>query len=141
MLTALKRDQSRGARSGGTTPSNGGGARETDATAPLDSGGILRMQQQVMSTQDRDLEDLERSVVGTRHVALQINEEAELHNRLLEGLDADVTTTSGRLAEAQRKLRYVMREGGSCKAKLMVFLMLVILIVVLLVGFKIVVRL
>ncbi|GAB4819343.1 hypothetical protein N2152v2_006389 [Parachlorella kessleri] len=147
MLQALKRDaqqQGRAARgallgssSGGGTNISGSGTRETDTTAELSNAGLLQQQTQIMERQDEDLALLERTVVGTKHIALQINEEADLHNRLLEDLDEDVDVTSSRLKAAQRRLKIVMRKAGSCKTQLLIFLLLVILIVVVIIGFKI----
>lgn len=145
MLQALKRDQPRAARSvllgdtSGAKPDAGG--KETDTTAELDNRGLIQMQQEVMRQQDTELEHLERSVVTTKHIALQINEETELHNRLLDELDADVDATSSRLSVAQRKLKLVMRRANGCKAQLCVFLLLVVLILVVIIGFKILIHL
>lgn len=146
MLQALKRDPSaRSAARAGLLGSSGGaadglgtaagpsgrGLGETDATAELSSGGLLAMQQGVMQQQDEELEALERSVVGTKHIALQINEEASLHNRLLDELDEGVEGTSSRLRAAQRRLQIVMRRSGSCKTLLLMFLLAMLLVVVL----------
>lgn len=78
--------------------------------------------------------------VEVQHVALQINEEATLHNRLLEDLDEDVVRTGSRLRAAQRRLRSVMQKGGSCKTQLFVFLVAVIFVVVVILAFKIAIR-
>jgi hypothetical protein len=138
MLQALKRDQPRPARAALLDAPGGAAApRETDATAELDSGGLLAAQQQVMRSQDTELDHLERSVGTVKHVALQINEEAALQNRLLTDLDADLDSTGARLAAAQRRLKLVMRRAGGCKTQLLVFLMVVILVVVLVLGFKV----
>lgn len=61
----------------------------------------------------------------------QINEEAELHNRLLDELDEGVDGTSSRLRAAQRRLQIVMRRSGSCKTLLLMFLLAMLLVVVL----------
>jgi hypothetical protein len=37
--------------------------------------------------QDQDLESLERTVLSTKHIALAVNEELDLHTRLLVGYD------------------------------------------------------
>jgi chromosome segregation ATPase len=147
MLAQLKREAPRaareqllGGRDGGGT-GGGGGGRETDTTAELGSAGLLQLQHQVMSQQDRELEGLERSVAGTKHIALQINEEAELHNRLLDELDEGVDGTRSRLAAAQRRLQLVMRRSSSCKTQLLLVLVLAVLVVVLVLGFKVAVRL
>lgn len=71
----------------------------------------------------------------------QINEEAELHNRLLDDLDEAVGGTSSRLAAAQRRLKLVMRRSGSCKTMVLLFLVAVVLVVVAVVGFKIAIHL
>lgn len=70
----------------------------------------------------------------------QINEEAELHNRLLDDLDEQVDGTRSRLAAAQRRLKLVMRRSGSCKTMTLMFLIAVILVVVLVIGFKVALR-
>lgn len=141
MLHSLKREQPRAAREALLGGSSGGGAapgsKETDATAELGNQGLLQLQQQVMQQQDQELESLERTVVGTKHIALQINEEAELHNRLLDDLDEQVDGTRSRLAAAQRRLKLVMRRSGSCKSMLLLLLVALVLVVVLVVGFKI----
>lgn len=145
MLQSLKRDARPAAVRGQLLPGSAGAqrpaGRETDTTAELGSRGLLQLQQQMMSQQDQDLESLERTVVGTKHIALQINEEADLHNRLLEDLDDDVDATSSRLRAAQRRLKLVLRKGGSCKMGLLVFLLLLVLVVVVVIGFKIAVHL
>lgn len=71
----------------------------------------------------------------------QINEEAQLHTRLLEDLDEGVDATRSRLGAAQRRLKQVMRRSGSCKAMTLMFLVAVILVVVVVVGFKVAIHL
>lgn len=81
MLALLKREAPRVARDtllGGASSGVGGRAaaapdgHETEATAELGNRGLLSMQQQVMQQQDEELESLERTVVGTKHIALQV---------------------------------------------------------------------
>ncbi|PHT36994.1 Syntaxin-51 [Capsicum baccatum] len=47
--------------------------------------------------QDEDLDKLEETVTSTKHVALAINEELNLHTALLDNLDYHVDTTNSRL--------------------------------------------
>ena len=49
----------------------------------------------------------------------------------------EVDATSSRLKVAQRKLAVVIRRAGGCKTQLLMFLMLVILVMVIVIGFKI----
>lgn len=72
---------------------------------------------------------------------MQINEEAELHNRLLDDLDEGVDGTASRMAAAQRRLRLVMRRSRGCKTQMLLFLVSVVLVVVLIVGFKVATKL
>jgi hypothetical protein len=45
---------------------SGGGGRETEATAALDTRGLLQLQEQVMQQQDRELEQMERTIGSTK---------------------------------------------------------------------------
>ncbi|XP_019162805.1 PREDICTED: syntaxin-52-like isoform X2 [Ipomoea nil] len=63
----------------------------------LDNQGLVGFQRQVMKEQDDDLGKLEESVMSTKHVALAINEELNLHTGLLDDLDHRVETTNTRL--------------------------------------------
>lgn len=104
--------------------------RESATTAPLDASGLISLQRQTMEAQDRELEHLERGVASTKQVALRINEETTLQNRLLEDLDDAVATTTSRMGAAQRRLRKVMAAGGwSCQKQLLIIFMLVLLVV------------
>nr|GMC84233.1 syntaxin-51-like [Ipomoea batatas] len=49
----------------------------------MDNQGLVSFQRQVMKEQDDDLGKLEESVLSTKHVALAINEELNLHTGLL----------------------------------------------------------
>lgn len=134
MLQSLRREHP---RSGVSTNSQlQGKAKETDTTAELDNHGLINLQQQIMSQQDTELDQLEQSVVTTKHVALQINEETTLHNRLLDELDGDVETTGNRLRVVQQKLKLIMGRSGSCKFYLLIGLLLLLLMLFIVLGFK-----
>lgn len=141
MLQALKRDNSRTAGPMSGIESIPGRGRETNVTAELDSRGLIQHQRQVIREQDTELEHLERSVVTTKHVALQINEETQLHNRLLDELDIEIGNSENRMAAAQRKLKYVMHRARGCKLQLLAFLLIVVLVVVVMLAFKIAIHL
>ena len=196
-------------------------ARETMSTADLDNRGLLQLQQDTMSRQDNELEELERSVNSTKvhawpalmpswatiascpalwnalrgnawsavrtmylivrlhldggcchsalfiwvqrressaggdarardigltaleyvmcalqHIALTVNEELDLHRRLLDDLDEDVDVTHSRMRAAQKKLKHVMRRAGTWRSMCFMILLMVILAVVIIVAFK-----
>ena len=72
-----------------------------------------------------------------QHIALTINEELGLHERLLDELDEDVDASTSRMRQAQKKLRMVMRSSGNCRSLCVTVLLMVGLAVVILLGFKI----
>ncbi|KAH0721190.1 hypothetical protein KY290_006110 [Solanum tuberosum] len=63
----------------------------------LDNQDLVGFQRQVIKEQDEDLDKLEETVISTKHVALAINEELNLHTALLDNLDYHVDTTNSRL--------------------------------------------
>ncbi|CAM0870325.1 unnamed protein product [Alopecurus aequalis] len=85
--------------------------------ANMEDREIVQLQRNVMKEQDESLDRLEESIVSTKHIALAINEELDLHTRLIDDLDERVEDTSYQLQKAQRKLKSLntrMRKGGSC---------------------------
>mmetsp|Transcript_10504 Transcript_10504/g.26329 ORF Transcript_10504/g.26329 Transcript_10504/m.26329 type:complete len:139 (-) Transcript_10504:1245-1661(-) len=119
------------------SPSSRGGqgmARETEDTAGRDSRGILQLQKQALSSQDEQIEELGRAVRNTKHVALAINEEVDLHQHLLDDLDSAVDHTESYMKFARRKLEQVSRKSGSCKYILIMILLVVILAVVIMMA-------
>ncbi|KAI3444004.1 hypothetical protein Pfo_000669 [Paulownia fortunei] len=94
-------------------------------TTGLDNSGIVE--------QDEDLEKLEETVISTKHVALAINEELDLHARLIVDLDEDVEVTDSRLQRVQRRLAILnkRRKGGcSCLCLLLSVIGIVVLVAV-----------
>ncbi|KAL8131682.1 hypothetical protein AgCh_007575 [Apium graveolens] len=63
----------------------------------LDNHGVVGLQRQIMKEQDEGLERLEESVTSTKHIALAVNEELNLHTRLIDNLDDHVDVTNSRL--------------------------------------------
>ena len=71
-----------------------------------------------------------------QHIALTVNEELDLHRRLLDDLDEDVDVTHSRMRAAQKKLKHVMRRAGTWRSMCFMILLMVILAVVIIVAFK-----
>lgn|ERR1719412_3308556 len=112
----------------------GEGARrpgqETVETAGLDSRGILQLQKQALRSQDDEIAELGRAVQNTKHVALAINDEVDLHQSLLDDLDTSVDNTQSYMKFARRKLEQVSRKSGSCKYIMIMVLLVVVLALV-----------
>ncbi|KAF3614783.1 Syntaxin-51, partial [Capsicum annuum] len=106
----------------------------------LDNQGLVGFQRQVMKgissytrnqQQDEDLDKLEETVTSTKHVALAINEELNLHTALLDNLDYHVDTTNSRLLRVQRRLAFLnKRTKGGCTWLCLLVIFIVILAVV-----------
>ncbi|GFZ12579.1 syntaxin of plants 52 [Actinidia rufa] len=67
-------------------------------TNGLDNSGIVAFCAYAFEAeQDEGLEKLEETVLSTKHIALAVNEELDLHTRLIDNLDQHVDVTDSRL--------------------------------------------
>uniref|UniRef100_A0A7N0U2Y1 t-SNARE coiled-coil homology domain-containing protein n=1 Tax=Kalanchoe fedtschenkoi TaxID=63787 RepID=A0A7N0U2Y1_KALFE len=102
-------------------------------TTGLDNHGIVGLQRQIMREQDEGLEKLEETVISTKHIALAVNEELDLHTRLIEDLDEHVELTDSRLQRVMRNVAILNKRtkgGCSCMSLLLSVIGIVVLIVV-----------
>ncbi|KAJ8484805.1 hypothetical protein OPV22_017290 [Ensete ventricosum] len=102
-------------------------------TAGLDNQGIVGLQRQIMREQDEGLEKLEETVLSTKHIALAVNEELDLHTRLIDDLDEHVDITDTQLQRVQKRLAILSKRtkgGCSCMCLLLSVVAIVILIVI-----------
>ncbi|KAA8523625.1 hypothetical protein F0562_010048 [Nyssa sinensis] len=101
-------------------------------TTGLDNYGIVGLQRQIMKEQDDGLEKLEETVISTKHIALAVNEELDLHTRLIDNLDQHVEVTDSRLQRVQKNLAILNKRtkgGCSCMCLLLSVIGIVVLIV------------
>ncbi|VVA28883.1 PREDICTED: syntaxin-52 [Prunus dulcis] len=100
-------------------------------TADLDNHGLVSFQRQIMKEQDEGLEKLETTVISTKHIALAVNEELDLHTMLLDNLDQHVDSTNSNLQRVQKNLAVLnKRTKGGCSSLILLVLAVVILIIV-----------
>jgi len=121
-MTDLLGQAGKKATSGDPRPQ--GAPRETERTANLETGEILQLQDTIMRDQDGNIESMSRDVSGIKHVALTINDELSLHQRLLEDLDEDLDYTHRNVKTLQKRIAYIMKRSGGLKT--MCFLILLI---------------
>ncbi|KAF3321058.1 syntaxin-52-like protein [Carex littledalei] len=108
-------------------------ADEVNRANDLDNQGIVILQRQIMREQDEGLEKLEETVINTKHIALAVNEELDLHTRLIDNLDEDVEITNSRLQRLQKRLVILNKRtkgGCSCMCLLLSVIAIVILVVI-----------
>ncbi|KAK7276896.1 hypothetical protein RIF29_18044 [Crotalaria pallida] len=102
-------------------------------TVGLDNNGLVGLQRQIMTEQDEGLEKLEKTVTSTKHIALAVNEELDLHTRLIDDLDQHVDVTDSRLRRVQKNLAVLNKRtkgGCSCLCMLLSVVGIVVLVVV-----------
>ncbi|RWR81480.1 syntaxin-51-like protein [Cinnamomum micranthum f. kanehirae] len=98
---------------------------EINRTTGLDNYGLVE--------QDEGLEKLEETVFSTKHIALAVNEELDLHTRLIDNLDQHVDSTDSRLQRVQKRLAILNKRtkgGCSCMCLLLAVIGIVILAVI-----------
>ncbi|KAJ4785681.1 Syntaxin-52 [Rhynchospora pubera] len=113
--------------------SSKGTVDEVKRAAGLDNQGIVGLQRQIMREQDEGLEKLEETVYSTKHIALAVNEELNLHTRLIDTLDQRVEDTDSRLQRVQKRLAILNKRnkaGCSCMCLVLSVLAIVILAVI-----------
>lgn len=102
-------------------------------TVGVDNSGLVGLQRQIMKEQDDGLEKLEETVISTKHIALAVNEELDLHTRLIDDLDEHVDVTDSRLRRVQKNLAVLNKRtkgGCSCLCMLLSVIGIVVLVVV-----------
>jgi len=141
MQMSLKRDHSQQNRAAlmQQAGQHSGPAQETDRTAELDNLGILDMQQDVMQEQDLNLAQMEQSVASTRHLALTINEELHVQERLLEDFEEEVDVSHNKMRAAQKRIKSVLKgSSGDWRGMLLAAGLIILLILILLLAFKVI---
>ena len=100
------------------TPSSTSARREqtTTKTATWDPRILLRRQRETMDEQDDALDELSIVASRTRDVSLAVNDELDLHAKLLDGVEDEVEDTRERLTAATRAVRQMMRRGSNCRS-------------------------
>lgn len=109
---------------------------ETSRTKGMDNSGLVNLQRQIMQEQDQDLESLEHTVLSTKHIALAVNEELDLHTRLLDDMDQTADVTNNKLLAAQRRLGFLNKNLGQGWSLATMILLMVIVVILVLVLFK-----
>ncbi|XP_038896866.1 syntaxin-51-like [Benincasa hispida] len=102
-------------------------------TEGLDNRGLVGFQRQIMREQDEGLEKLEGTIISTKHIALAVNEELNLHTRLIDDLDEHVDVTDSRLRRVQKRLAILNKRtkgGCTCMSMILAVVGIVVLIAV-----------
>lgn len=95
---------------------------------------LLSMQNQIIKDQDQQLDLISHGVSNLRNYSLTVKDETDLHVRLLDEIDADVSrVTDGLESEGARAAR-VAKQSNNTKLYLIILVLIVVLIFLLLAG-------
>jgi SYP5 family syntaxin len=111
-------------------------AKETEATAVLDTRGLLSLQQQIMKNQDMELEHMEKAIGNTKHIAVAIGEEVDLQTRLLDDLQDDVDVTNMRMRAATSRVKQIIKASSTWKGGFCIFILIVTMVTLLVLILK-----
>ncbi|KCV73442.1 hypothetical protein H696_00978 [Fonticula alba] len=85
--------------------------------------------QQIVKTQDLTLEKISSTVQNLRIVAEAIGEEVDLHNRMLDDLEADVENTTNRINHTMSSMTKVFKDAKSNKSMLVIACLIITIII------------
>ena len=77
---------------------------ETEETRPLDTNGLLQLQQAKVDNQDANLAQLSAILQRQKHLGLAINSEIGQHIEMLDQLDQDVDRFGNKLSAAKKQM-------------------------------------
>ncbi|KAF3163467.1 hypothetical protein TWF106_006063 [Orbilia oligospora] len=80
---------------------------ETDRTRQLDNSGVLQLQQEIMKSQDGDLETLLKAVGRQKQVGVEIGRELDEQNQLLDSLGVDVERVNDKIRVVKKRVKNI----------------------------------
>ncbi|RVD82977.1 uncharacterized protein DFL_007382 [Arthrobotrys flagrans] len=80
---------------------------ETDRTRQLDNTGVLQLQQEIMKSQDEDLEALLKAVGRQKQVGVEIGRELDEQNQFLDSLGVDVERVNDKIRVVKKRIKNI----------------------------------
>ena len=99
----------------------------------LGPGNVIVEQNEEMNRQDKQLVDLEASILNLRDASVSINQEVSLQSGLLDSMNVEVDRVQGRQTGMQERLRGFMQRNRTCKLWFLIALLGLILVFLLVV--------
>jgi len=119
----LKPDDKKANRSWGVQPV------ETEITKGMDNTQLVGHQKEIIQEQDQNLDFLSQSIAKQKEIAIVINNELDVHNKLLDDLDVNVEKTGTTI---KREIKHVEQVDQSSRVGCY-WIVIVILIVIIIV--------
>ncbi|GAB9469205.1 hypothetical protein Gpo141_00006490 [Globisporangium polare] len=95
---------------------------------------LLTMQNQIMKDQDQQLDLIGRGVTNLKNYSLTVKDETELHVRLLNDIDDDVSRATDGLESEGARAAKVARQSSNFKLYVIIIVLFAILIFLLVAG-------
>ncbi|RLN57965.1 hypothetical protein BBJ28_00005506 [Nothophytophthora sp. Chile5] len=95
---------------------------------------LLSMQNQIMKDQDQQLDLIGQGVSNLRSYSMTVKDETDLHVRLLNEIDDDVSRATDGLESESARASRVAKQSNNTKLYLTILILVVILIFLLLAG-------
>eukprot|EP00922_Rhytidocystis_sp_ex-Travisia-forbesii_P008574 GHVS01012582.1.p1 GENE.GHVS01012582.1~~GHVS01012582.1.p1 ORF type:complete len:282 (-),score=70.89 GHVS01012582.1:328-1173(-) len=99
----------------------------------LSPAQLSDQQQQLVSSQDQQLDHLHGTVHNLKNIGYDISEEVTLHQRLLGDLEGQVDLGRGNVRQSESRLRQLMRGGRRRSAVLFCLVIALVVILILLI--------
>ncbi|KAI1760834.1 Phox-like protein [Hypoxylon sp. FL1150] len=78
---------------------------ETERTRELDNQGVVQLQRQMMKEQDEDVEELAKIIRRQREMAQAIHHEVEVQNEMLDHVNSQADTLTGKVNVAKNRVK------------------------------------
>jgi chromosome segregation ATPase len=92
---------------------------------------VLLLQREMLDEQDDALDDLSTAAERAKDISRAVNDELDLHAKLLDGLEDEVEDTRGRLHLVSRAVKRTMQRGSNCRQYSIVLLVLIVCVLML----------
>ncbi|GLD95071.1 hypothetical protein PINS_up003696 [Pythium insidiosum] len=130
LLEQLVQDQKAGFDAYNKRSAHNGGSHLPKEQA----GQLLGMQKQIMKDQDQQLDVISKGVANLKNYSVTMKDETELHVRLLNDIDEDVSRATDGLETEGARAAQVARQSSNFKLYMIILVLFVILIFLLIVG-------
>lgn len=90
-------------------------------------------QDEIMREQDESLADLSKSVTNLNHIAVEINSDIKLQNKMLDDLTDEVDEAQERMNFVMDKMSKLLKTKDKCQLGLILFLVFVLVVMIFLV--------
>eukprot|EP00744_Colponema_vietnamica_P021069 GILI01030031.1.p1 GENE.GILI01030031.1~~GILI01030031.1.p1 ORF type:complete len:237 (-),score=58.62 GILI01030031.1:50-760(-) len=105
--------------------------RDGEESKSMSGKDMLQQQKMLLRDQDEALDALGGTVENLKQIGLSINDEADLHVRLLDDMDTDIDRTAHNMERNTRRVKNIGRQSSNSLAYITIIVLIVIIILLL----------